>query len=98
MNHLEKDNLDELIKEGTHLLDFYAQWCGPCKMLMPILESISNKIDIIKIDIDEFPKLTSKYRIMSVPTLIFVKDGNIEKEIIGFHSEDELLEIIEKLK
>ncbi len=98
MNHLEKDNLDELIKEGTHLLDFYAQWCGPCKMLMPILESISNKIDIIKIDIDEFPKLTSKYRIMSVPTLIFVKDGNIEKEVIGFHSEDELLEIIEKLK
>ncbi len=98
MNHLEKDNLDELIKEGTHLLDFYAQWCGPCKMLMPVLESISNKIDIIKIDIDEFPKLTSEYRIMSVPTLIFVKNGKIEKEVMGFHSEDELLEIIEKLK
>lgn len=97
MIHLEKDNLDELIKEGTHLLDFYAQWCGPCKMLAPVLESISDKINIIKIDIDEFPKLTSEYRIMSVPTLIFVKDGEIQEEIVGFHSEDELLEIIEKL-
>lgn len=97
MIHLEKDNLDELIKEGIHLLDFYAEWCGPCKMLTPVLETISDKINIIKIDIDEFPKLTSEYRIMSVPTLIFVKDGKKQEEIVGFHTEDELLEIIEKL-
>ena len=75
MIHLEKNNLDELIKEGTHLLDFYAEWCGPCKMLAPVLETISDKINIIKIDIDEFPELTSKYRIMSVPTLIFVNQS-----------------------
>ena len=47
MIHLEKNNLDELIKEGTHLLDFYAEWCGPCKMLAPVLETISDKINII---------------------------------------------------
>lgn len=97
MIHLEKDNLDELIKEGTHLLDFYAQWCGPCKMLTPVLETISDKINIIKIDIDEFPKLTSEYRIMSVPTLIFFKDGKKVKEIVGFQTEEELLEIINEM-
>lgn len=97
MIHLEKDNLDELIKEGTHLLDFYAEWCGPCKMLTPVLEMVSDKINIIKIDIDEFPKLTSEYRIMSVPTLIFFKDGKKVKEIVGFQTEEELLEIINEM-
>lgn len=97
MIHLEKDNLDELIKEGTHLLDFYAEWCGPCKMLTPVLEMVSDKINIIKIDIDEFPKLTSEYRIMSVPTLIFFKDGKKVKEVVGFQTEEELLEIINEI-
>lgn len=97
MIHLEKDNLDELIKEGTHLLDFYAEWCGPCKMLTPVLEMVSDKINIIKIDIDEFPKLTSEYRIMSVPTLIFFKDGKKVKEVVGFQTEEELLEIINEM-
>lgn len=98
MTYLEKDNLDELVKEGLHLVDFYAEWCGPCKMLMPVLESIEDKIDIIKVDIDNFEKLAFEHRIMSVPTLVFFKDGEKVKELVGFRDEDELLEVIDELK
>ena len=98
MKYLETNNLNELIKDGNHLVDFYAEWCGPCKMLMPVLESISDKIDIIKVDIDKFENLALEYRIMSVPTLMFFKDGKKVKELVGFRDEDELLEVIEEIK
>lgn len=98
MKYLETNNLNELIKDGNHLVDFYAEWCGPCKMLMPVLESISDKIDIIKVDIDKFENLALEYRIMSVPTLVFFRDGKKVEELVGFRDEDELLEIIDKLK
>ena len=98
MTYLEKNNLDELVKEGLHLVDFYAEWCGPCKMLTPVLESIEDKINVIKVDIDKFEDLTLDYRIMSVPTLVFIKDGEKVKELVGFRDEDELLEVIEELK
>ncbi len=97
MKYLEKDNLDELVKEGKHLVDFYAEWCGPCKMMSPVLENLEDKIDIIKVDIDKFENLTLKYRIMSVPTLIFFVDGKKEEELIGFRTEEDLEEIINNL-
>lgn len=97
MQHLENNNLDELIQNGIYLVDFYAEWCGPCKMLQPILQSLQNRINIIKVDVDKFEDLSLKYRIMSVPTLIFFKDGEKKHEIVGFHSEQELLEIIDQL-
>ena len=98
MIYLEKNNLDELVKEGTYLVDFYAEWCGPCKMLTPVLENLEDKINVIKVDIDKFEKLAFEYRIMSVPTLIFFKDGDKKEELIGFRDEDELLEVINSLK
>lgn len=98
MTHLEENNLNELIGSGLHLVDFYAQWCGPCKMMAGELEKLEDKINIIKVDIDKFQELTSEYRIMSVPTLIIFKDGKKEEEIIGFHTYEELNEIVEKLK
>lgn len=98
MTYLEKNNLNELVSEGLHLVDFYAEWCGPCKMLTPVLESIEDEIDIIKVDIDKFEDLTLEYRIMSVPTLMFFKDGEKVKELVGFMDEDDLLEVIEELK
>ena len=97
MVHLEKDNLDELVKEGLHVVDFYAEWCGPCKMLAPVLESLEDKINVIKVDIDKFEKLAFDYRIMSVPTLVFFKDGKKVREEVGFMDEDELEEIIDSL-
>ena len=97
MIHLEKENLNELIKEGTHLVDFYAEWCGPCKMLGPILEELDSKINIIKVNIDEHEDLAREYRIMSIPTLVFFKDGNKVKEIVGFRTKEEIEELIEEL-
>lgn len=98
MIYLENNNLDDLIKEGICLVDFYAEWCGPCKMMNPILSKLEDKISIVKVDIDKFQKITNNYKIMSVPTMIFFKDGEKKDEIVGFHSEDDLLEIIETLK
>ena len=98
MKYLDNDNLGELIKEGIHLVDFYAEWCGPCKMLGPVLEEVSDRIDVIKVDIDKFEKLALEYRIMSVPTLVFFKDGKKVREEVGFMDEDELTEIIDSLK
>lgn len=97
MKYLEKENLNELVMEGTHLVDFYAEWCGPCKMLHPVLEKVGSKIDVIKVDIDKFENLAMQYRVMSVPTLVFFKDGKPVEGVVGFRSEDELLDIINKL-
>ena len=98
MKYLENENLNDLIKEGLHLVDFYAEWCGPCKMLGPVLEEVSDRVNVIKVDIDKFENLALEYRIMSVPTLIFFKDGKKVQELVGFRDEDELFEIIDELE
>ena len=87
------NNLDELISNGLHIVDFYASWCGPCKQMANILEQIED-IDIIKVDTDKNDKLVMKYRIMSIPTLLLFKDGNLIKEIVGLITKDELEKII----
>ncbi len=98
MIHLDKEDFNELVKKGNHLVDFYAQWCGPCKMMGPILEEIEEEIkdktDIIKVDIDSFEELAHENKIMSIPTLYFFKDGEIIHEEVGFRDKDKLLEII----
>ena len=98
MIYLDKEDFNELISNGTVLVDFSATWCGPCKMLEGELEAIEDKIKIVKVDIDKFQKLTQEYRIMSVPTMIFYKDGKKVNEVVGYHTSDELLEIINGLK
>lgn len=97
MIYLDKEDFNELISSGNVLVDFYATWCGPCKMLEGELEAIEDKIKIVKVDVDKFQKITTDYRIMSVPTLIFFKDGIKKEEIVGYHTSDELLEIINGL-
>lgn len=97
MIYLDKEDFNELISSGNVLVDFYATWCGPCKMLEGELEAIEDKIKIVKVDIDKFQKLTQEYRIMSVPTMIFYKEGKKVNEVVGYHTSDELLEIINGL-
>lgn len=96
MIHLDKEDFNDLIKDGFHLVDFYAEWCGPCRMLGPILEEIED-IDIIKVDVDKHPDLAREYGVMSIPTLIFFKDGKIISQTLGFHTREELDEMINEL-
>lgn len=97
MQYLEKNNLNELIKKGNYLVDFYAEWCGPCKMLMPVLEKLDDKINIIKVNIDKFDDLAQEYRIMSIPTLVFFKDGVKKEELVGFRTKEDLEKVIDSL-
>lgn len=80
------------------IIDFYADWCGPCKMIAPILDEIaeeySDKVDVYKINVDENPELASKYSVMSIPNVISFKNGNIYKRVLGAVPKDDLLDLI----
>ncbi len=89
--HLEKDNFKELIKkEDKVLIDFFANWCGPCKMLGPILEQAKGEIKVIKVDVDEFEDLAREYGVMSIPTLVLLEKGKEVKRNVGFMDKSSL--------
>lgn len=93
VKYLENENeFDELIK-GRVLVDFYADWCGPCKRLMPILEDIKD-IDILKVNVDSFGDLSRNFGIMSIPTLILFDNKKEIKKSIGFKTKEEILDMI----
>lgn len=80
------------ISNSKVLVDFYATWCGPCKMLGAVIENYDkkNEINILKVDVDNAPNLSAEYKIFSVPTLILFENGKELKRISGFITEDEL--------
>ena len=89
--HLEKDNFKELINnEEKVLIDFFATWCGPCKMLSPILEQVDSNIKAIKIDTDKFDDLAHEYGVMSIPTLVLLEKGKEVKRNIGFIGKEQI--------
>lgn len=96
--HLKNEDLNEEIKEGKVLVDFYADWCGPCKMLAPVLEELSEErgTKIIKINVDEHEDLARKYAVMSIPTLIYFEEGNEKKKNVGFLPKDALVNWLEE--
>ena len=88
---------EETLKEGTVLVDFFASWCGPCRMIAPILEEISEErvdVKIVKVDVDELPELARRYGIMSIPTLLIFKDGTLVSKTMGYQDKDSLNEFI----
>lgn len=90
-------NKNDIVNEGTVLVDFWAPWCGPCKMVAPVLEQLDEKVSelpIVKINVDEYPEIAGEFEIMSVPTLILFRDGKEEKRISGFQSVEKLIEFI----
>ena len=89
IKYLEKqEDFNEIIK-GEVLVDFYADWCGPCKMMGTILEEI-DFVDVLKVNVDDYPEIATKYGVMSIPTLIKFKDGKEVKKTIGYKTKDEL--------
>ena len=93
VKHLEKEEDFNKLIEGKILVDFYADWCGPCQRLAPLLEEI-NSIEVLKVNVDEFPNLASKYGVMSIPMLVLFKDGKAVKKEVGFHSLEQIRAII----
>lgn len=101
LKHIEKEDNNKIIEETDKLivLDFFAQWCMPCKMFSPIFEKLGEKypqIDFYKIDIDENRELVTEYSIESVPTIIFIKNGRVVNQEIGVRSEKEMDNLINK--
>ena len=83
------------------LVDFYADWCGPCKMMSPVIDQINNeyagRLKVGKINVDESPNTSTKYRVMSIPTILFIKNGEVVDQVIGAVPKRQLVDKIEKL-
>ena len=97
IKYLKENNFEEEVKNGLVLVDFYADWCGPCKMIAEILETIEG-IDILKVNTDEHTELALNFGIMSIPTLILFKDCNAVDKLIGLQSKTDILNFVEKNK
>ncbi len=93
IKYLEKEEDFNNLIQNKILVDFYADWCGPCKRLGAILEEI-NGIDILKVNVGLFQNISNKYGVMSIPTLIIFDKGNEIKKSIGFKTKEELFEFI----
>ena len=96
---ITKDNFEELVlkSEKTVLLDFWAGWCGPCRMVSPIVDEIANEnphITVGKINVDEQPELAASFSIMSIPALFVIKQGKIANQIIGYRPKEEILNML----
>ena len=99
MLHTNEDNFQEnVLDKHFVVVDFYADWCGPCRMISPFLEAIEAEmgIEIAKVDIDEASRIAAKYEVMSIPTVMIFKDGNKVAENVGAASKARLAEWIQK--
>ena len=96
----ENEFLEE-IKEGVTLVDFYADWCGPCKMLGPILEQLSQEnedVNFIKVNVDDNNELAAEYQVMSIPCVYLFKDGEVKANSIGLKSKADMQSFIDENK
>ena len=98
---LTDSNFDDTTKSGVVLVDFWATWCGPCKMLAPTIEELAEDYEgratVCKVDVDENPSLAMRFKVMSIPTVFIFKDGEPVKKIIGLSDKEEYEEVLDSL-
>ena len=97
---LNNNNFDETIKNGVVLVDFWATWCGPCKMLAPNVEEIAKEYEgravVGKADVDENPDLAERFGIMSIPALFVFVNGEVKEKLIGYRLKMQIAEVLDK--
>lgn len=97
---LNNNNFDETIKNGVVLVDFWATWCGPCKMLAPNVEEIAEEYEgravVGKVDVDENPDLAERFGIMSIPALFVFVNGEVKEKLIGYRLKMQIAEVLDK--
>lgn len=101
VRHINEKSFNDEVKnkKGVYLVDFYATWCGPCMMLAPVLDEIANSragYNILKVDVDENPNISSELKIDTIPTICVYKDGELVEKQVGFRNKNEIIELIEK--
>lgn len=98
MKYLENEDFKEEVKEGKVLVDFYADWCGPCKMLGEVIEEVSQEMDIkiLKVNVDKHEDLAREFGIMSIPYIVLYENGEAKRSNLGFMMKEDLKKFIEE--
>lgn len=100
ITNVTDQNFSQETAEGLVLVDFWAPWCGPCKMIAPVLEELDTelgeKVKIVKLNVDDNQETAGKYGVMSIPTLLLIKEGNVVDQVVGFQPKEALAELVNK--
>ena len=100
--HFSEEEFTTALSEGALIVDFWATWCGPCKMIAPVVDQVADelygKITVGKIDVDECREIAMEYGVMSIPTVIYFKNGVEVKRFVGVQSKEKLLEAAKELE
>lgn len=92
-------NFEQDTAQGVTLTDFWATWCGPCRMQSPVVEKLSEEmtnVKFFKMDVDQNPEVPRSFQIMSIPTLLVKKDGQVVDKVIGYHSKEQLQQLLQQ--
>lgn len=100
--HITKENFDQEVLNSDQpvLIDFWASWCGPCQMLLPVVEELAGEVEhakICKINVDEQPELAQQFQVMTIPTLVVMNGGEVLNRSVGVKPKEEILKMLENV-